>query len=97
MSNYSTRQAARTLGLGLATLNRLIAGKKIPIPRLIEVGTVKVRLWSQQDIEKVQKILPKLKNGRKTRYQKKQGTAKTKPKTKKKPQPKAAVPHKKEK
>jgi len=66
----------------MATLNRLIAAKKIPLPPLLEVGTVKVRLWSDANIEKVRAILPKIKNGRKTRYskpQKKQAKKKAKP------------------
>jgi hypothetical protein len=56
----------------MATLNRLIAAKKIPLPPLLEVGTVKVRLWSDADIDKVRVILSKIKNGRKSRYSKPQ-------------------------
>jgi len=70
MDGYSTREAARRLGLSMATINRYIAAKKIPIPRLTHVGGVRIRLWSDKDIAKVRAVLPKLKNGRKTRYKK---------------------------
>jgi len=43
-------------------------------------------LWTEQDIEHVRKLLPKIANGRKTRYSKRKETEKT--------QPRAAVPHK---
>jgi hypothetical protein len=40
-------------------------------------GGATLHLWTEDDIERVRKLLPKLKNGRKTRYQK-QRKAKTK-------------------
>jgi len=70
MIRYSTRQAAKKLGLDLRTINRYVAAKKVPAPQLTHVGGVRVRLWSDADIEKVRKLLPKIANGRKTRYQK---------------------------
>ena len=85
MTEYSTRQAAQKLGLSLITLQRYIADKKIPVPALKRVGAGKFRIWTSRDIENVRKILPSLKNGRKTRYQKQ----------KTKPQARAPVPHKK--
>jgi excisionase family DNA binding protein len=72
MDRYSTREAAKRLGLSMATLNRHVAAKRIPLPALTRVGGVRVRLWSAQDIEKVRQLLPKIQNGRKTRYKKKQ-------------------------
>jgi len=71
MNGLSTREAAKKLGLSFTSLNRYIAAKKIPLPPLVRVGGVRVRLWSDQDIAKVQAVLPKIKNGRKTRYKKK--------------------------
>ncbi|HTW32551.1 MAG TPA: hypothetical protein VMD76_12790 [Candidatus Sulfotelmatobacter sp.] len=71
MNGLSTRDAAKKLGLSFTSLNRYIAAKKIPLPPLVRVGGVRVRLWSDKDIAKVHAILPKLKNGRKTRYKKK--------------------------
>jgi len=46
-----------------------------------------LHLWTEADIERVRKLLPKIKNGRKTRYQKQKGKNQN-------PQPWAAVPHK---
>jgi DNA-binding transcriptional MerR regulator len=54
----------------LRTLRRYIANGKIPTPRQLPVGDTNIRLWSAPDIERVRRILPKLINGRKTRYQK---------------------------
>lgn len=108
MKRYSTREAARKLGLDWRTIQRYIAAGKIPVPPVEVIGGGKLRIWKIQDIERVRKLLPKIKNGRKTRYQKKQQSAlssqhsgKTKPKTKEKkpnqPRPRAAVPHKQRK
>ena len=72
MTQYSTRQAAEKLGLSLISLQRYIAQKKVPVPSITKVGGGKLRIWTEQDIEKVRRVLPSIKNGRKTRYQKKQ-------------------------
>jgi predicted DNA-binding transcriptional regulator AlpA len=85
MFGYSTREAAQKLGLSMTTLNKFIASKKIPLPSLVRVGGVLVRLWSDADIAKVRELLPRLANGRTTRHKK--------PGKKQKPQPGAAVPH----
>ena len=82
MNGCSTREAAQRLGISFASMNRYIADKKIPLPPLVKVGGVTVRLWSQQDIERVRALLPKIANGRKTRHQKqrkKQTGRKSKP------------------
>ena len=70
MNGYSTREAAKKLGISFTSMNRYIADKKIPLPPLGKVGGVTVRLWSEQDIERVRALLPKIANGRKTRHQK---------------------------
>jgi hypothetical protein len=62
---YSTREAAKKLGRTILTLQRHIAAGTIEAPRMIEVGTVKVRLWSEHDIEKARKVLAGTKPGRK--------------------------------
>lgn len=69
MFGYSTREAAKKLGISFPTINRYIADKKIPLPPLVKVGGVTVRLWSDADIERVRQILPTIKNGR-TRHAK---------------------------
>ena len=71
MNRYSTREAAKKLGISFTSINRYIADKKIPLPPVVKVGGVSVRLWSDADIERVRALLPKIANGRKTRYQKK--------------------------
>ena len=53
------------------TLSRYIAAKKIPEPATIMLGGMRVHSWNENDIERVRKLLPKIANGRKTRYQKK--------------------------
>ena len=62
---YSTREAAKKLGRTILTLQRHIAAGTIKPPPLLKVGTVKVRLWSNRDIEKVRKVLAGIKPGRK--------------------------------
>jgi len=87
MITYSTRQAAQMLGLPISTLSKYIVHKKIPTPKLLTTGGITVHIWTDADVERVRKLLPKIANGRKTRYQKLR--------EKQKPQPGAAVPHKK--
>ena len=69
MSHFSMNQAAKKLGIGIATLSRYIAAGKVPAPKPVKIGRLNVRAWSEEDIERVRKILPKIANGRKTRYQ----------------------------
>jgi predicted DNA-binding transcriptional regulator AlpA len=71
MLTFSTRQAAKKLGLDATTLSRYIAAKKVPAPKTVQLGGIRVHAWSGRDIERVRKLLPKIKNGRKTRYKKK--------------------------
>ncbi len=71
MKSFSTRQAAKKLGLHVATLSRYIVMKKLPAPKTVTTGGITVHIWTDSDIERVRKLLPKLKNGRKLRYKKK--------------------------
>jgi len=64
-AKYTTRQAAQKLNRTLITLQRHIAAGTIDAPPLLAVGTVKVRLWSERDIEKARKVLADLRPGRK--------------------------------
>ena len=64
----STNQVAKILGLTTASLSRYIKAGKIPSPRKVSSGGITIHLWSDQDIERVRQLLPKIKNGRKTRY-----------------------------
>lgn len=84
MKGYSTRQVAKQLGLTEASISRYIAAKKIPAPPAIQVGALQVRIWDDEDVKKVRKILPKIANGRKTRYQKERAKKKDSKKASKK-------------
>ncbi len=70
MHYYSTREAAKKLGIPNSTLANYVAGGKIPGPRADVAGITTTRLWTEEEIEAVRKLLPKIANGRKTRYQK---------------------------
>jgi hypothetical protein len=64
--------------LPVSTLSNYVVLKKVPVPRAVTTGGITVYLWTEAEIEQVRKLLPKIANGRKTRYQKvrdkKQGT-----------------------
>ena len=80
---YSTRQAARELGLHYTTLHKYLREEKLAFPEVTRVAGVRVRIWSEADIERVRKLLPKIANGRKTRHQKGKEEQKKQPKRKK--------------
>jgi hypothetical protein len=67
MKSTSTREASRKLGISLISLQRYIAAKKITAPKLLRIGGVRIRLWTDQDIKRVRKELPGIKNGRSKR------------------------------
>jgi predicted site-specific integrase-resolvase len=81
MPKYSTRRAAQQLGIGMTTLTRYIEVGKIPAPAATIIGRYEIRAWSEEEIERVRALLPKIANGRKTRHQKrkKQTGRKSKP------------------
>jgi len=66
----SSHQAAKRLGIALSSLRRYIAAGKVPAPKAVVIGKSEVRAWTDEDIDRVREILPKIANGRKTRYQK---------------------------
>ena len=79
MNRLSTREAAKKLGIDHSTLANYISIGKVPPPETVTVGRRVVHMWTQPNIEHVRKLLPKIANGRKTRY-KKQEKKQTKPK-----------------
>ena len=81
----STEQVAKELGISKSALSRYILTGKVEAPPETMAGGIKLRLWTEEDIERLRQALPKIANGRKTRYQK----------LKNKTQPGAAGPHKK--
>jgi hypothetical protein len=60
MKACSSREAAKKLGISLMTLQRYIAdGNWIKAPKLQTVGGVKLRLWTDRDIERAKKLMEK--------------------------------------
>jgi predicted transcriptional regulator len=86
MIHYSTHQAAKKLGITQAALSKYIKAKKVPAPKTVTSGGMTIHLWTLAEIEHVRQLLPKIANGRKTRY--------SKLRKKQKAQPKKAVPRK---
>jgi predicted transcriptional regulator len=76
MKIYSTREAAKELGITHASLSRYISSGKIPSPSTATAGGMTIHLWTEAEIEHVRQLLPKIANGRKTRYQKVRGKTK---------------------
>ena len=70
MNLYSTTEAARRLGIGLKTLARYIEDKKVPAPNIVRAGKITIHAWTEEEIEHVRQLLPKIANGRKTRWKK---------------------------
>jgi len=91
MKFYSTREAAKKLGLHFTTLAHYLAGGKLPKPKMLDVGSSKLHAWTDAEIEHVRQLLPKIANGRRTRYKKQLA------KTKKKTQARVSAPQKKKK
>jgi len=87
MIAYSTNQAAKKLGITGAALSRYVKAGKVPAPKIVHTGWKDVHSWTEEDIKRLRRLLPKIANGRKTRYQKQKGKNQ-------KPQARASVPHK---
>jgi predicted site-specific integrase-resolvase len=88
MTFYSTREAAKKLGIPYTTLATYVTVGKVPGPQTKISGTAN-QIWTEAEIEHVRQLLPKIANGRKTRYKKHsavstQQSAKAKPKKPKK-------------
>jgi predicted site-specific integrase-resolvase len=86
MKRYSTNEMARLLGITGTSLVRYMKTGKIPMPDVIKAGRSTVHSWTDEDVAHIRKLLPKIANGRKTRYKKQsvlnnQQSAKTKKKT----------------
>jgi predicted site-specific integrase-resolvase len=65
MKALSTREAAQKLGVHVITLQRHVSAGTVAAPPMQKVGGVKVRLWTNRDIEKARKVLAGIKPGRK--------------------------------
>jgi len=76
MKTYSSNQAAQKLGITSMTLSRYIKAGKVPKPRAATSGGMTIHFWTEAQVEHLRKLLPKIANGRKTRYQKQKGSKK---------------------
>jgi predicted transcriptional regulator len=70
MSKLSTEQVAKLLGISKSALSRYILAGKVAAPPETMAGGIRMRLWAEDEIERLRKTLPRIANGRKTRYQK---------------------------
>jgi predicted DNA-binding transcriptional regulator AlpA len=86
MNRYSTREAAKKLGIEQSTLSKYLKKRKVPSPETVQQGKRTSQIWTDAEIEQVRQLLPKIANGRKTRY--------AKLRQKQKAQPKKAMPRK---
>jgi predicted transcriptional regulator len=77
MEGLSTREAAKKLGISPVALSRYISKGKVPTPEVVTLGRYKVHVWTEAQIEHVRLLLPKIANGRKTRWQKEREKQKT--------------------
>jgi predicted site-specific integrase-resolvase len=80
MTKFSTREAAKKLGISHNALAVYARTGKVPAPESVKHGEKIAHIWTEAEIEHVRQLLPKIANGRKTRYNKKK-----KPVKKKKP------------
>ena len=67
---FSTREAAKKLKISPMALSRYLQLGKLPAPKMFTSGKMTVHLWTEEEIERARAMLPKIANGRKTRYQK---------------------------
>jgi predicted site-specific integrase-resolvase len=93
MKYSSTREAAKKVGIPYTTLATYLSVGKVPPPKTEIAGITKTQIWTEEEIEDLRKLLPKIANGRKTRY-KKQSAASTQQSVKTKAQARVPVPHK---
>ena|SRR5215813_3152137 len=92
----STREAAKKLGIDHSTLTKYLVSGKLPSPKTIKVGKKVVHLWTEPEIVHARKLLPRIANGRKTRY-KKQSALSNQQSPKTKAQARVPAPHRKSK
>jgi predicted site-specific integrase-resolvase len=83
MTRFSTREAAKRLAISHETLANYIEVGKVSKPETVKAGKRMIHLWTEEEIEQVRKLLPKIANGRKTRWQKQREAQKKQTKKKK--------------
>ena len=55
MPTYSTVEVAELVDVSWDTLNRWIRERKFPVPPVQSLGRIRVRIWTENDVEKVRK------------------------------------------
>lgn len=60
MPTYSTRQAAKKLGITDASLVRYMKAGKVPKPKSATSGGMTIHFWTEEEIEHVRQLLPKI-------------------------------------
>lgn len=70
MPHLSTTEVAEKLRITQAALSKYIKAKKVPAPKMVTSGKMTIHLWTEEDVEELRQLLPKIANGRKTRYKK---------------------------
>ncbi len=85
------------LGISHNALAVYVRSGKIPSPEEAKHGERTVHSWTEEEVEHVRKLLPKIANGRKTRWQRQREADRRKQrKSEKKTQARAPAPHKKQ-
>ncbi len=92
MKLFTNVQAAKKLGISAMSLGRYVKAKKVPTPTIFRSGGRTLHGWTEEEIEHLRKLLPKIANGRKTRYEELRGKQRT---TKTQPRAAAVRQHKK--
>ena len=64
---YSTNEVAQMLGMDQGNLQRLIRREGIPFPPLVQVGRLKIRLWTKAQVERARKVLVKRRGHRRSK------------------------------
>jgi len=70
MKSFTTRQAAKRLGVAAATLSRYVKARKVLPPRVVSIGKFRVHSWTLADIRRMRAALPAIKDGRKSKRKK---------------------------
>jgi predicted site-specific integrase-resolvase len=68
MSNLSTQDVARKVGINRVTLERWLSSGKVEVPKTVRFGKNEFRDWTERDVERVRKY--KKENYRKGRGRK---------------------------
>jgi|NGEPerStandDraft_6_1074524.scaffolds.fasta_scaffold208039_2 excisionase family DNA binding protein len=55
MTEYSTDQVAKALGIDKSTLLRWLYSGKLAEPKVVETPTSKIRIWSEKDVMRAQR------------------------------------------